>query len=298
MDSELLQRVTEEVARLPQPVPLSTLGTLLRKAGVKARNAHIGAALERLEQQGSLLRHPPASKRANAAPRFWGRTPLEYTRAQLEAARTHQPQWTEAALRRQVPQAYRDYFDEALGEMLSAGIMFEVAWGAKRLFTAIHPRPSDFLSPAQLRSLRLVVEHINGARRGPLALEDLLAFLDAEAAPDHAEPKRDGSGGSRGRDRELTETHLVQWYGEDLGKLGGLRSMPIPRTWARYVRWCDERAVAPDADLFHALLDRMHREGKVGLTPHDKPHSVPVEEFAVLRKDEQGRLLYYWTVLS
>jgi hypothetical protein len=350
MEEEMLERIAQHIAELTKPVPSSTLRTGLRKSGIKISDTGLQEALHVLTSHSRAFRHPPSKDGRASSPCYFNRSPLQYVQDILFKALHSKPKWTESALRKKVAQVYQSLFDEAVGNLINAGRLFEcrqgkVAYltiqppwslaevkqailervsGARRLLmrqelkaalpaedrgmlkeavsqliaegrlfekkkrlTTEPPLPTDFLTETHKNSLRKVLVLLNEHRRNRLAFEALLAFLNGElAAP------------IRALDQDLSEEWLVRWYGEDLPRREGLRSMPIPWTWKRYVRWCEERGMQPNTDRFHQLLKSMAMHSRIALTAHNNPHDLPAEEAAILLKDPEGRTIYYWTVLT
>jgi AcrR family transcriptional regulator len=207
----------------------------------------------------------------------------EVKQAILERVSGSQRLLTRQELKSALPDEDRGMFTEAVSQLIAEGRLFEKG---KRLTTE-PPLPTDFLTETHKNSLRKIVGLLNEHRRDRLAFETLLALLNGElAAP------------TRALDQELSEEWLVRWYGEDLPRREGLRSMPIPWTWKHYVRWCEERGMQPNTDRFHQLLKSMAMHSRIALTAHDSPRNLPTEEAAILLKDPKGRTIYYWTVLT
>lgn len=176
----------------------------------------------------------------------------------------------------------RGMFTEAVNRLITEGRLFEKG---KRLTTE-PPLPTDFLTETHKNSLRKVLGRLNEHRHNRLDFEALLAFLNGGlAAP------------TRALDQDLSEEWLVRWYGEDLPRREGLRSMPIPWTWKHYEKWCEARGVQPNADRFHQLLKGMAMRSQIALTAHNSPRNLSPEEAAILLKDPEGRTIYYWTIL-
>jgi hypothetical protein len=159
---------------------------------------------------------------------------------------------------------------------------FELSEYAVRVLTR-------FVSSANVSNINEVnteAETLEALRRELDELKCRIAALEAVGAP------------TPELDQDLTEEWLVRWYSEDLPRREGLRSLPIPWTWKRYAKWCEARGVQPNTDRFHQLLKSMAMRSRIALTAHDNPRNLPAEEAAILRKDPEGRTIYYWTVLT
>jgi hypothetical protein len=281
------QRIAEYVTHLPSPLPASTLGTALRKSGLKIKQPELIERLRALAEAGVIHAHPTKEAK-NPAPRYWRSPAVEYALSALRATIAPRGRWTEAQLRSKVGKAYADYFDEALGTLLGQAAVFDVSGGGKKAYATERPRATDALTASQVKALTGIVDKVNACRRAPLDLQALLDFLNGGTAAAAPEPLAAAL---------LTEEQLLRWYVEELPRLGGLRSVPIPTTWHRYSEWCRSRGAATDADRFFSLLGRMAEQGKIAFTAHDTPSTLPDEVRGLLRRDSEGRLPYYWTVL-
>lgn len=280
--------VVRVVAGLEAPLPLSTLGTLVRRSGVPLGNPALREVLDRLVAAGVAFEHPVGTA-ANPSPRYWRRPASAFVLEALRSALARQPEWTPAQLRKLVPRAYHELVEEQVGALLASGTLHPApARGRGQKFRTSPPRPTEALTAAQLQSLRKLIGRVNELRRPALALDDLLTLLDGDrgvpvpaAARPPAEPP--------------TEAMLLRWYTEDLPRRDGLRSMPIPWTWQRYQAHCAESGRTADAALLAELLRSLHAAGRIALTVHDAPASIPDIERPVLPAREDGRPFYYWT---
>lgn len=287
--SNLGNVVVEHLARTDAPVPLVTLGTRLRKAGVPVKNNALGELLKRLALEGRVFEHPIGRQSRNPSPRYWHRSAKEYVDRALSEALARGGEWTEAKLRQRLPKAYHDLVDESIGRLLLAGRLFErPAKGKTRKLSTRPPIPSEVLGPAQIWSLRTILERVNALRRPPLRFEELVAFLDGRplGSDRPAHPSR------------ITEELLLRFYAEDLPRRQGLKSMPIPWTWQRYVDYCKQAAGVPDRPAFHRLLADLSAAGRVALAVHDAPSRLSQEDLGVVERSPEGRVVYYWTPLG
>lgn len=288
-ESCLVDAVAEHIARTDGPVPLLTLGTRLRKAGVPVKNDGLGVLLRQLAQEGRAFEHPVGRQSGNPSPRYWHRSAQEYVERALSQALAGGGEWTEGKLRQRLPKAYQDLVDEAIGRLLSAGRLFEGPAKAKtRKLSTRPPVPSEALGAAQIRSLRTMLARINALRRPPLRFEELVAFLDGRLSGSDrpAHPSR------------ITEELLLTFYAEDLPRREGLKSMPIPWTWQRYVDYCKRAADVPDRPGFHRLLADLSAAGRVALAVHDAPSRLSQQDLDVVERTPEGRVVYYWTPLG
>lgn len=281
------------LARAEAPLPLSTLGTRVRKAGVRIKNDALGDELGRLARDGRVFSHPTSARGAKPSPRYWHRSAPDFVREALSAALPRQVQWTLSQLKRLVPKAYHGLLDEEVGALVAAGRLFDgPPKGRTRRLQTEPPRPTQALTATQLKSLRSVLTRINTVRRPALSLEELVEVLDGSASAAAQAAKAAQRSGTA---PELNEALLQQLYDQDLPRRQGLRSMPIAWTWERYSSLSAARSATPSLSQFHALLRRLHTESRIALAVHDAKTSIPESERAVLPTREDGRLYYYWT---
>jgi len=271
------------------PLPLSTFGTQVRKAGIKIKNDALREALGELAREGIAFQHPVGRQSRNPSPRFWHRSASDYVRQTLTQALARQEQWTLGQLRKLVQKPYHDILDEQIGALLERDALYEAPRSGKtRRFQTEPPRPTQSLTATQRKSLQTILNRVNAVRRSPLQLDALLALLDGE-------PASAARSGPAPRSPELSESLLLRLYGEDLQRRGGLRSMPIPWTWERYAQLSEAQGGTPDLARFHSLLKTLHSQGRIALAVHDVPASIPAAERRVLPERGDGWPLYYWT---
>lgn len=291
MENNVLEQIVTQFGDLPEPISLSGFHTELRTSGIKIGKAKLNDLLNNLVAQSRAVRHPPARNIKNASTFYFSKSPLRYIEELLFKTLQHYVECTVAQLRDEIPKAYQEqFFDEALGNLKNEGILFERHKNKRTYLTLIPPqsaRPSDYLNSQRKKSLQETLNIINQHRRTDLNLEALLAFLDGESLTQ-----------SQRIDQELSKEQLVTWYGEDLEKRGGLRSMPIPWTWKRYLDWCTENGFKPNRDRFHELLKDMANRSSISLTSHDSPYNLPKEEVDILQTNQKGHPIYYWTILG
>ena len=125
---------------------------------------------------------------------------------------------------------------------------------------------------------------MNSLRPTPISWGSIVAFLDGTTPS--LPPLDEG----------LTDSQMVQWYADDLPRLGGLRATPIPWTWEHYSTWCASRSCRPNADLFKRRLLEMAARATIGLTPHDHEHRVEPGLTDVFPTTVAGYRAYYWTI--
>lgn len=97
----------------------------------------------------------------------------------------------------------------------------------------------------------------------------------------------------------VSESDLMKWYTMDLPAREGLRSMPLPWTWKRYVEHCTTRSWEPDRSAFLKLVNELADRGRIALSAHDAPYNLQANEVEICGGyDDQHRVLYYWTPIS
>jgi len=282
------ETLLEVLGRSEAPLPLTTLGTRVRKAGVRLKNDALAEELEGLAREGRVFPHPTSSRGKKPSPRYWHRSAADLVRRALAEALPRQAEWTPSQLKRLVPKAYDGLVDEQVGGLIAEGRLFEgPPRGKTRRLQTEPPRPTQALTATQMKSLRSLLNRVNTVRRPALSLEELLGVLDGSPAG-AAEPVR-------GAPPELNEALLRQLYEEDLPRRQGLRSMPIAWTWERYASLCNARSAIPSLSEFHALLRKLHSQSRVALAVHDVKASIPESERAVLPTRKDGWPYYYWT---
>lgn len=276
-------------------MPLSTLGTTVRKEGLKISNDAVGLALDRLVKDGRVHEHPIARKASNASRCFWHASAEAYVDRLLVGAIAGGGEWTESQLRKTAKKAYHDLFDEAVGRLITSGKLFaSPRTGATRRWQTSQPRVTDGLTAAQRKSLEAILGRVNALRRSALTITEVLAFLDGDSRSRPATVGGDAKPPAEG----LTPETLMAFYAADLPRREGLRSMPIPWTWRRYVEASERRGHTPDMARFHKFLQDLAASGRIALSRHDTPSRLSEEELAVVERAPDGGIFYYWTPMD
>lgn len=213
-------------------------------------------------------------------------TPAEIADRVIERLESVGEALTRTQLRGRLSKADRPLFDDAVQLLIRQQRVFQLKAGRSKRLTVVRPRPTDTLTERQRTSLRAILEHVNTHRLRALEFDALLAFLD-DISEEEAEATRDC---------ELSDDILIGFYHDDVGRRGGLRTVPILWTWERYRTWARARGASPDRDRFLQLFHQMTTRGKVALTPHDNPRELTDEEVATLGGERGGRVDYYWAV--
>jgi len=213
-------------------------------------------------------------------------TPAEIADRVIEQLESAGEALARTQLRGRLSKADRPWFDDAVQLLVQRERVFQVKVGRSTRLTVVRPCPTDSLTERQRTSLWTILEHVNAHRRRALEFDALLAFLndiqqeEAEATPDS----------------ELSDDVLIGFYHDDVGRRGGLRTVPILWTWERYRTWAKARGASPDHDRFLELFHQMTTRGKVALTPYDNPRELTDEQVATLGGERGGRVDYYWAV--
>ena len=289
------EALIERLRVAERPLPLSTLGTMVRKQGLKVTNEALGPVLEGLATQGRAHEHPVSRKATNASRCFWYAPADTYVDALLARAIAPGGEWTDSQLRKTVPKAYHDLVDEAVGRLITGGKLFaSVKRGATRRWQTSPPRVTEGLTAAQHQSLGTILQRVNALRRPALTITELLSFLDGDVP---SRPMTVG-GDVKTATESLTPEALMAFYAADLSRREGLRSMPIPWTWRRYVEASERHGDTPDRARFHRLLQELAASGRIALGRHDAPSRLSEEELAVVERTADGGVLYYWTPIE
>ncbi|MBI5251963.1 MAG: hypothetical protein HY912_20920, partial [Desulfomonile tiedjei] len=198
------------------------------------------ADVDRVEQvlleltaSGDVFEHPPARK--GDRKRFWRHPAQAWTGERILEILAPKKKTTLKSLRNAVPTAYRPFFDEALGRLMTEGRVYSLSSGRFKYLLNRLPRPTEHLSSGHLAALKEIITKINPHRKNKLSVSDLIDFFDGYESlikPEQSSPK------------EIPENVMHDWYKDDLGKLMGSRSVPIPWTWSRYEKWCQARCTA------------------------------------------------------
>ena len=128
-------------------------------------------------------------------------------------------------------------------------------------------------------------EEANRHRRTPRLLEDLLAWLDAEAPQAAAEP---------GPAPEPTPHQLRQWHEADRAKSSSAM-IPIHHTWKHYETWATGQGLKADVVDFRQAMEAMYNAGSAMLEPHERPQDLPESERHLQVPLSLGPPGYYWS---
>lgn len=266
----------------------STALRLVKADGHTTTTSEVSATLERIVSEGRAFRHPSGSRSAGSARAYGRQSAHAFVMERLQEAVRTGTEFSLTDLRRAVTKAYAGLIDEAIGDLLREGKLFEKPGGGKtKKFTTKPLPPTSVLTAAQRRSLDTILTKVNTFRTRPLSVTDLLNFLDG-AGMDAT------TAIARASTRALTLDSLTELYRLDLPSRGGLTSMPIPMTWRRYAKAVEAEGGTPDRAGFERVLLDSAAAGLIEVTPHEWPATLPAEDLAVSIRAPDGRILYYW----
>jgi hypothetical protein len=258
-----------------------------KSAGHTVSDTEVAGAYEQLVDAGRLFRHPSAARAAKFKHAYWPDSPTSLVRQRLQRALDSNTQITLAKLRACAPKEYRKLVDATIATLLQEGGLFEKPGSAKsKAYTTQPLPPTAFLTPAQRKALPGLLDKINRVRRPPIAVTELLQFLDGAAA---AKPSVAAL---------PTLSQLEELYRLDLPARGGLSSMPIPFTWRRYAQLNPGNGAGPDRAAFEQLLLDSAAAGRVELIAHEWPATLAADDLAAAIRQPSGRVLYYWRPLN
>jgi hypothetical protein len=269
--TEFADAVLAIVQASDRPASVAAVFKHRARLGTRVGKPAIEAALRGVVAAGRLHEHPPA--KAGGALLVHPLSPVAYTAHRIATAlEGGSAPVSTRRLRTIAGKPYASFVDEALGILAANG----------------HIRPTRFLSARQVGQLTAIAEAVNSLRPTPLDLASVLAFFDGATPP---------APHGLAHDQHLAEETMVQWYTEDLARLGGLRAVPVPWTWEHYEAWCVKRQCQPNAGLFQKHLLDMAARAVIGLTPHEHEGALASDVLRVLPRTPAGHHGYYWTIL-
>lgn len=249
--------------------------------------AGVDQALLELTACGDVFEHPPAKK--GERKRFWNHPPQAWTRERILQRLAPGKKTTLKSVRDAIPASYRPFFDEALGLLIAEGRVYSFFSGRYKYLLNRRPRAAEILSGGHLTALKAIISKLNPHRKDKLTVDNVLAFLDGHETFLKPHPSSL---------KEIPESVIYDWYKDDLAKLMGSKSVPIPWTWSRYENWCEGQGSTPDLADFHNRFKELARSGKIELVPHGMSEPVSAAELKIAIRTERGELLYYWKWLQ
>jgi hypothetical protein len=256
-----------------------------KSAGHTVRDTEVAAAYEQWVDAGRLFRHPSAARAAKFKHAYWPDSPTTFVRQRLQRALGTHTQITLSKLQASSPREYRRVVDATIASLLQEGALFEKPGSAKsKTYTTQPLPPTALLTAAQRKSLQGLLDKINGLRHPPIAMIELLQFLDGAARPSVATLP--------------TLAQLEELYRLDLPTRGGLSSMPIPMTWRRYAQLHAGQGAGANRAAFEQLLLDGAAAGRVELIAHEWPATLAADDLTAAIRQSSGRVLYYWRPLQ
>lgn len=244
-------------------------------------------ALLELIRSENAFEHPP--RRRGERKRFWTESPTALTAARILEILATKERLTLRNVREAIPTSYRGFFDEALGSLMREKRVYPLTVGKVKYLLNRAPKPTEHLLRRHLTALKDIVEEVSRRRKAKLSVSEVMRFLDGcetVIEPGMPAPK------------QIPEKVMSSWYKEDLARLMGSKSVPIPWTWSRYEKWCREQRLEADLPGFHQMLRLLAHAGKIELVPHGMSQPIDPEELPIAIKTDRGELLYYWKWLQ
>ena len=266
--------------------------TTIRASAPKAYTGLVDEEIGRLVREGKLFQLP------GKTPKFTTQSPQAVVVRALDNALTSGTEHSLTSLRKAVPKDYKGLVDEELARRVREGKLFQLP-GKTPKYTTQRARPTSVLTAPQRKSLEIMLGKVNPLRSRALSLDELLEFLDGTGAlplqttSSSSVPALPAQPAAKPA-RAPTLPWLEQLYRHDLPARGGLTSMPIPWTWRRYVAEVEAEGGAPDRAAFERTLMEARAQGRVEITPHERPTALSPEELTAAFRQPLGLVLYYW----
>lgn len=285
--------VLDVLSRSVMPTTAAVLARLVKPlVGKGFKKEFLADTLAGLVSAGQI-RAFALSPRKPAELSYSTASPLEIT-AQILRTKVHAAAKAlkQGELRQKLPPALLPNFEAAFDALLKRQEIFAINKGGL-LAMKRPPRPSDFLDPARLRTLRTLLTQVNSVRRSALTIDDFVNWLDAETAapltptaPVPAKPTL-----------PPTEELLREWYAQDRLR-SSTQMIPIPQTWSRYTAWAASAGGDTGKEEFKSLLENLYNVGKVLLEPCERPQDLPEDERSLLVPLAIGPPGFAWSWMS
>lgn len=266
-----------------KPLKESDLPKMAKAGGIALRKKDLASLLDDLVSEGRVFKVSVSAKSSaytTQSPRELARTALGDIVSQLTGPATP------ARLRSKLPAYLRSFFDEALGELVHAGQAHYLPKGKSRQVLNRPLKPSDILTPANIKSLNSILAKTNRYASRPSTIEDLLAWLDgADSKSVKASPPK-----------EPSIAEFRQWYEED-SKHTSSRMVSVLDTWKHFQAWAASQGTIPEPSCFRDALKKLHDQGLVFLEPPERPQDLSPEVQLLLVPQTLGppALRWCWT---
>lgn len=281
-----MEQIREVLAGSDTPLNSAQIASAVFGSKKPSCRERVDEALMELIRSESVFEHPPL--RRGERKRFWKDPPAAVTEARILGILASKHRLTLRKVREAIPTSYRGFFDEALGNLMREKKVHPLTVGRIKYLLNRAPRPTEHLLPRHLTALTEIITRLNPYSKTKLRISDVVDFLDRHGA---VEPNLQPPG-------EIPETVVSSWYRDDLAKLMGSKSVPIPWTWSRYEQWCREQGSSADLAGFQDRLRQLARAGKIELAPHGLSEPIDPAELPIAIKTTRGELLYYWKWLQ
>jgi len=258
MNSQVNPEIAQKVLTWIQHSPLPVSRSGVQKA-LKLPVPVIKEVLDSLVQQGQLHTWPGYGR---ARPAYWI-WPRERHLKQLLAEAVAECAMTREELLKAMPKRFpgvgRSIWEATIRQAVRDGLLIEEppAWGGRAQLLVSPSRPQGYL-----QAHAALVERLwTSCRRLGIPPKELLCFL------------------SRPPDLEQAATEIY----DELVRLQRAPGIPIPISQLR-----QSLPHIPKETFDRAVL-WLSEQGRVWLTRHDDPHSLPPEEFQNLVHDNRGK---------
>jgi hypothetical protein len=265
------------------PLTVTALVKSVRDSGTAITVPVCVHILADLVKEGAAWSYPPRVK--NQKPRYWHKDPVSAVADRIFEiiSEVHDP-ITIRGVERILHAWQRQFLPEAVGLLVNERRLFLSPRKFSTYLRLQPPRPEEYLLARHLAHLQDILDRTAPSRSRKLTLADMLNFLAGDAGSDQV-----AQGGP-----ELSNTLMRSWYEQELPELLGSTAVPIPNTWERYRKWCEETGIEPTTAQFHEALSRLVAREEIELIPHDRTEPIPSHEREILMQGPRGESLYYW----
>ncbi len=281
-----MEQIREVLAGSETPLNSAQIADAVFGSKKTSCREKVDEALMELIRSESVFEHPP--RKRGERERFWRESPAAWTEARILGTLAKKEKLTLRAVRESIPTSYRGLFDEALGSLMREKRVHSLTVGRTKYLMNRTPKPTEHLLRRHFSALAEIIERLIPHCKTKLSVNEVVGFLDRFGTTEPvSEPFR-----------EIPEGVMYSWYREDLSRLMGSKSVPIPWTWIRYENWCREQGSGADLPGFQNRLKELALLGKIELVAHGMSEPIEPAELSIAIKTEQGELLYYWKWLQ
>jgi hypothetical protein len=282
-DNDRKERILQLMRESDSPLSIKQVSDGVLGSSGKKQIELIQNDLLDLKSSGQVFEFPP--ERVKGSIRFGHVSPANWLGPRIvDTVKAAGGRLTPKQVRGSLRQWETAYFDEAVGKLVKDGKLFYLTVRYKFLLSSA-PEPFDHLLPRQVTALREILERVNRRRKKTVSLDELRAFLNGSDRSEVSAVEQSG---------KPTEELLREWYHEDLPRRGGLTSIPIPWTWARYESWCLSHSLKPDLSQLQDFMQGLYRDGKIEFVAHSMTQELSERELELSLRSQYGEILYYW----